>query len=460
MSYQANHDYPSQASNNPEIPHAYMGDALRHFPGASSSLRYIPTSSGSNITQSSSALFILPQELRSFVRPGSVYLKGAITVTGTLGGGVVRPAWGFAGQNATTAGNLVVATNVNFGNGSANSLFNRWTVSFGGLSMSYSNTNQFSSCVVPHASSRDYLESDCRQSELRGWMKQNNAEDLAINKTATFCVPVPLPCFNSESAFPMLLLNGGIQIEVQTETLNAAIFAYDAATVTGYGLSGLTLCYELTTVSEDFKRALIAAKASSGGYLLHQNDVTSIGPQSVAAGASTRLSLGVSLSSLRGGVFSMQPIANVTSVANAKIWNTNAMSTYTVSVNGQIVTLSNINDDTTMFMELQRALGRIGDITVNSSLVTLANTTSTNLRTNYTTSQFAAGFSTANYDGWEATSCGIPCDNIALDLTLVATSNASLFQAAITSVDSSLYLWLFHDSVLVFGPDGMVTLRK
>ena len=459
MSYQANHDYPSQASNNPEIPHAYMGDALRHFPGASSSLRYIPTSSGSNITQSSSALFILPQELRSFVRPGSCYLKGTITLTGAVTNAGF--AWAFAGQNSTVVGgNAANATTINGGNGSANSLFNRWTASFGGLSMSYSNTNQFSSCVVPHASSKDYLEGDCRQSELRGFHKIGAAADVATNRTATFCVPVPLPCFNAEQAFPMLLLNGGIQIEVQTETLNAAIYAFDAAHVTGYGLSGLTLCYELTTVSEDFKRALIAAKASSGGYLLHQNDVTSIGPQSVSAGASTRLSLGVSLSSLRGGVFSMQPISNVTSVVNPKYWFTNALSTYTVSVNGQIVTLSNINDDTTMYMELQRALSRIGDITVNSSLVSILNTTTTNLRSNYTTAQWACGFSTASYDGWEATSCGIPCDNIALDLTLVATSNANLFQAAITSVDSSLYLWLFHDSVLVFGPDGMVTLRK
>jgi hypothetical protein len=436
-----------------------MGDALRHFPGASSSLRYIPTSSGSNITQSSSALFMLPQELRSYIRPGSMYMKGTVTITGA----VINPgfAWAFGGQISTAAGgDAANATNINGGNGSANSLFNRWTVSFGGLSMSYSNTNQFSSCVVPHASSKDYLESDCRQSELRGFLKQGAAGDAATNKTATFCVPVPLPCFNAEQAFPMLLLNGGIQIEVQTETLNAAIYAFNAAHATGYGLSNLTLCYELTTVTEDFKRALIAAKASSGGYLLHQNDVTSIGPQSVAAGASTRLSLGVSLSSLRGGVFSMQPIANVTSVANAKFWTTNSMSTYTVSVNGQIVTLSNINDDTVMYMELQRALSRIGDITCTSSLAAVVNTTTTNLRNNYTTAQFAAGFSTASYDGWEATSCGIACDNIALDLTLVAASNANLFQAVINSADSSLYLWLFHDSVLVFGPDGMVTLRK
>ena len=460
MSYQANHDYPSQASNNPEIPHAYMGDALRHFPGASSSLRYIPTSSGSNITQSSSALFMLPQELRSFIRPGSMYLKGTVTITGANANAGF--AWAFAGQKLTVGGAdaLNVVTTVQGGNGSANSLFNRWTASFGGLSMSYSNTNQFSSCVVPHASSRDYLEGDCRQSELRGFHKIGAAADVATNRTATFCVPVPLPCFNAEQAFPMLLLNGGIQIEVQTETVNAAIYAYNAAHATGFGLSGLTLCYELTTVSEDFKRALIAAKASSGGYLLHQNDVTSIGPQSVAAGASTRLSLGVSLSSLRGGVFSMQPIASVSAVANSKYWFTNSLSTYTVSVNGQIVTLSNINDDTVMYMELQRALGRIGDITVNSALENLVNTSTTNLRNNYTISQFAAGFSTASYDGWEATSCGIPCDNIALDLTLTATSNSNLFQATITSVDSSLYLWLFHDSVLVFGPDGMVTLRK
>ena len=459
MSYQANHDYPSQASNNPEIPHAYMGDALRHFPGASSSLRYIPTSSGSNITQSSSALFMLPQELRSFIRPGSMYVKGTVTITGAVT--AASFAWAFAGQKSTVGGaDAGNTTAIGGGNGSANSLFNRWSVNFGGLSMSYSNTNQFSSCVVPHASSRDYLEGDCRQSELRGFHKIGAAVDVATNRTATFCVPVPLPCFNAEQAFPMLLLNGGIQIEVQTETLNAAIYAVTAATATGFGLSGLTLCYELTTVTEDFKRALIAAKASSGGYLLHQNDVTSIGPQSVAAGASTRLSLGVSLSSLRGGVFSMQPIASVTTVLNAKYWFTNALSTYTVSVNGQIVTLSNINDDTTMFMELQRALGRIGDITVNSCMDNVVNTSTTNLRNNYTTAQWAAGFSTSSYDGWEATSCGIPCDNIALDLTLVATANANTFQAAIASADSSLYLWLFHDSVLVFGPDGMCTLRK
>lgn len=462
--YQVPYDYPSQASNNPEIPHSYMGDSLRHFPGARSSLHYIPTSSGSNITQSSSALFMVPQSSHGYVRPGSMYIKGTCVVSGEISmtaDATASFAWTFAGQNTTAAN---IPTVVVAGNGSANSLFNRWTCTMGGLTMSYSNTNQFSSCVLPHLLNKDYCESDDRQSGLRGWSKVCNGANLAAvnidsNKTATFCVPVPLPCFNSETAFPLLLLNGGVQIEVQTETLFAAIHARAATNVTGFSLSGLTLCYELTNVTDDYKRALIAAKRDSG-YLVHINDVMSIGPQAVAAGASTRLSLGVALSSLKGGVFSMMPVTCTNNVTSAKFWTTNSLQTYDISVNGQIVTLSNINDDTTMYQELQRSLARLTDTSVTSALIPILNTNGTNLRNNYTTSQFCAGFSTNVCDGWELTSTGVPIDNLAMNLTFVGTANANLFQSAIVGVDASLYLWLFYDSVLVIGADGMCTLRK
>lgn len=462
--YQAPRDYPSLASNNPEIPHSYMGDALRHFPGARSSLHYIPTSSGSNISQSSSALFMIPQSSHGYVRPGSMYLKGTVTVTGsiaTTAANVASFAWAFAGQNTIDPN---IAGVVNCGNGSANSLFNRWTCTMGGLTMSYSNTNQFSSCVVPHCTSKEYCEHDERMSCLRGFSKTCNGADLAAsnvasNKTATFCIPVPLPCFNSEAAFPLLLLNGGVQIEVQTESLFAAIHAREATTVSAYGLSGLTLCYELTNVTEDYKRALIAAKRDSG-YLVHINDIMSIGPQTISAGASTRLSLGVALSSLKGGVFSMMKNSCVANVTSAKFWSMNGLSFYDISVNGQIVTLSNITDDTTVFQELQRSLGKICDTNVSSALIPLLNTHTTNLRNNFNSSQWCAGFSTNVCESWDLTSTGVPIDNLALNLTFVATANSNLFQEAIPSADASLYLWLFHDSVLVIGADGMCTLRK
>ena len=459
MAYQLPSEYPSVASNNPSIPNSFMGDDLRHFPGAKSSLRYIPTSSGSSISSSSSALFMLPQETHSYIRPGSMYLKGRVTVTATLS--VVAAAnvfaWAFAGQNSTA---VTAAATVVGGNGSANSLFSRWTVNCGGLSMTYQNMNHYRAAILPHALSKDYVENDLRQSELSGFVKISTGvagDNAAANKQANFSIPVPCPCFNSETAFPLLLLQGGIQIEVQTEALNAAIHSpTGAATVTAYSLDQLTLCYELTTVTEDYKRALIAAKAHSS-YLIHMNDMLSLGAQNVSA--STRLSIGVSLSSLKGGVFTFQPVTCVADQVTPKYYCLNGMTNYNVSINGQIVTLSNINDDTMMYIELQRALGRISDSTITSALTQVTNTTLTTLRNNYTSSAFAAGFSLENHDDWSFSSTGVPCDNIALDLTL-GTPDATMFQIATANASSNMYLFLFFDSVLVIGPDGMCSLRK
>ncbi len=109
---------------------------------------------------------------------------------------------------------------------------------------------------------------------------------------------------------------------------------------------------------------------------------------------------------------------------------------------------------------MQRCLGRINDSNVSSLLVSTVNTTTTNLRNNYSVGQFLAGCTAETVDDWSFSSQGVPIDQLAIELTLANTNDANQFQAATANQASNLYVFVFYDSILVVNPDGTCQIRK
>ena len=323
----------AEPHSNLSIPAQFIGDDLKSFgKGARSVIRVLPTSSGANIAPSSSALFTIPTGGYSYFKPNSFYLKGKCTVTVT---GAASVGWAFAGNSPSQG---LASTS---GYGGASSVINRINVQMGGTSISYSNYNHFRNAVMPHCASREYIETELRQLEYAGVTKDATT-DVQDNKDVFFSIPLWLPCFNSNQAFPALLMSSPITLEIVTEALNSAISSVTNA-VSNYALSELALFYETIDVGAEFKNALLSSKAGSY-YNIACNDWMSVGPVNVDA--SNRFQIGCGLSSLKAVLFTFQLADDTSAVlTKPKKYASNGLINYAISVNNQVVSPPNITND-------------------------------------------------------------------------------------------------------------------
>lgn len=439
----------AQPHDNLSIPMQFIGDDLKSFgKGARSVVRVLPTSSGANISPSSSALFTIPTGGYSYLKPNSFYLRGkcTVTVTGTTG-----VSWYFAGASN---GQSVSTTS---GTGGASSLINRINVQMGGTSISYSNYNHFRNSVLPHCASKEYIETELRQLEHAGVTKIAVTDANAACKEIYFSIPLWLPCFNSNQAFPALLLSSPITLEIVTEALNSALSSIGNA-VSNYALSELALVYETVEVSAEFKNALVASKANSY-YNIAVNDWMSVGPMNVDA--SNRFQIGCGLSSLKAVLFTFQLADDVSAVlAKPKKYVSNGLLNYSISVNNQVVSIPNITNDSICYAEMNRSLQRINDFNVVSYLTNLASADASGVRNSYTTQNFLAGVSTAVFSDWGYSNTGIDAQQVTLDL-IMGTPATQQWQNTTAAVASNMYMFFLYDSVIsVSLADGTVNIRK
>lgn len=437
------------------IPAQLTGEDLKSFRGAKNTIRYLPSSSGSTTAPSSSSIFNIPTGGNSYFKQGSFYLRGKCSVTqsGTTGAG-----WCFAGQSGTPT----LATTISNGVGGASSLIQRLSVTFpGGQSMSYPQYNHFVNSVVkPHCLSKEYVDTELRQLEYAGVIK-SNTDNNPDSKDVYFSIPLWLPCFNSNQAFPALLLNGNITLEIVTEAVNSAIYSMAslvANAVTNYSLSDLTLVYETIDVTPEFKNALVQSKMGST-YNIAMSDFMAVGPQAVSA--SNRIQIGVGLSSLKSVLFTFQLTDDVSaSWGKLKKYCSNGLTNYAIYVNNSIVTPPNITSDDYCYAEMNRALSKISDSNQVSCLTNILTPDAANLRNTYTSHNFLAGVSTQVFSDWLFASEGIPCDQLAVEVTL-GTPEDTRWQNSTAAAASNMYIFCLYDSVLVVDiATGTVMVRK
>jgi hypothetical protein len=449
MSYQTPQDYPALPSVS--IPSALLGDDLKSFRGGKSTIRNLPAASGSSTVENSSILFNIPAEPYGYIKSNSMMIRGKVVVTQTQAANAV---WMFAGQHSAAV--LTNAT-VTHGGGGAASLFSRFTLTLpGGAQVSYGQANHYRNAVVPHALSAEYFN-DLRQMESAGFVNIGAAGNLAEDKEIWFTTTVDIPCLNSQQALPLLLMSGGLSLEIITASVAEAFYT-TVAGITGFTLSQLSLIYEVIQVTPEFKSALVAAKAQAP-YLIHCNDRLQLGP--LAVDSTARLNVGLGLSSMKGVAFTMmlqtQLAANL---ALPKYYTCNGLTNFAMYNNGQLFSCPNMTSDDLVYAEMQRCLGRINDSNVSSLLVSVVNTSTSNLRNNYSVGQFLAGCTAETVDDWSFSSQGVPIDQLAIELTLANTNDANQFQAATANAASNLYVFVFYDSILVVNPDGTCQIRK
>lgn len=429
------------------VPSQLLGEDLKSFgKGARSIIRTVPSSSGS-VGPSSSMLFNLPQDSLGFIKPNSMSLtlKCTVTVTGAASSG-----WWFAGSNLTPT----LASTISHGSGGASSLLSRANIQIGGQTLSYAQYNHYRNAVLPHVLSKEYFENDLRQLEYAGVIKQNT-DDTADNKVVFVTLPLWLPIFNSKSAFPQLLVNSPITIELVTTSVIEA-FSCVTASITNYTIDNASLSYESIVVPYSYKEALLASKAGKS-YNMHINDWMAIGPQNMSGSA--RYNIGASLSSLKSILFTSQLQADQV-ITGIKKYTSNGLLSCSFYVNNQQVSASGLTDDSQIYDEMQRALGVTYDSNATSNMLSVLNVVSKGNRNTYTTHNFLAGCSTQCFNDWGFQQTGIPADQVSVEV-VAGTPTDVQFQEATAVANASLYVFLLHDSQLSIDVvTGQCMLRK
>lgn len=467
MSYSTPADYLPVGAPRPDaglqlaVPAALESDPGFVFAGARSTIKYIPASTGNSIGPSASTLFLIPQTSYGFIKPCSMYLRAKIVVTVTEGAGVL---WGYGGQNQglPTSANAIdpYATSANYtalGYGGASSVINRLTVTFpGGIQCSYPQYQIWRNSILPHALSREYFLTDLN--ELEGATSARLVTGAeATSRTAWVCIPLDLPCFNAAQAFPLCLLSGGIQIELQTETLAKALIGI-TTNPTNYSVSDMALVYDELVVSPAFKAA-VDAKTKMSGFKLALNDRLYMG--AISGASSSRTNFGVGLKSLKSVVGTIQLDAD-TAIGVAKKYNANGMNYWNLYLNGQQMTPSNLDNDAMVFAELQRSLQMLNDSNITSALDKLTTSNASSFRNTYCVGQFAFGASVAAYNDRTFSLSGVAADQVQVELVF-GNSTSDKWQIAAAGqapAASQVYLWALHDTVLTILGDGTLQIEK
>ncbi len=429
----------SQLENNLAIPSQLVGDDLKSFgKGSRNNVRSVPTSSGA-VGASSTLLFNLPVGGYDYIKSNSMYLKCSVRIEG-------------AHANNTNAGRLNfngISTVDLFDVGGASSLINRINVMVGGTSLSYSNYQHFRNAVMPHIVGYDFLSGDLRQLEYSSVdIPTGNTPNGAIDFTIDVAIPLWLPCFNSNQAFPSLLISTPITIEILTETI-ANAFALVETSINKYTVSDASLVYETITVSSEFKQALLQSKAGQM-YNIKLNDWMSVGP--TAPTGTMTYQIGCGLSSLRSVLWTEF-------LGNA--YKYNGLTDYKISVNNLQVSVNNPDNDAVTFAEMNRALSRLNDYHISSVLGQVTNVANSGIRNTYTVSNFLGGASCDVFSDYGYDQTGSPASTVTLELTHAGGSNRKWQNTNQFDGAASLFVFLLHDSTLsVDVSSGVVMIRK
>ena len=299
------------------------------------------------------------------------------------------------------------------------------------------------------------------------WLQNDGALMLSADTTYTLtalrtvdnlppihvCVPL-LGLLGSQSAFPLFLVNGTLQIQVDFQSTIAAIVNADAnCAITDIKFSEVQLVYDKISCEQAFVDSVRADMMKGNkfvfGYTNYQ--LTSV---SNAASASATFNYGLNVSSLRGVVMAQYETANIAAAATASPSIANDLTVFQVSLDGRQI--SNVAHNLALrpavsFAELQKCMGRLFDASISelsgnltvSVGAAVANTASQNP---YNTARFAIGSSAQRVNEGLAFS-GTPCSVASIQYTQGA--------AAVTS-----FLIFISDQQLLVTADGSVELVR
>lgn len=314
--------------------------------------------------------------------------------------------------------------------------------------------------LLAHSTSQPWLSNDGNLMLGAGNVYTLSALRTVDNLPALHvCVPL-LGLLGSQSAMPLFLVNGTLQIQVDFQSSIGSFIAVDgtniaADSITGCSFSEVQLVYDKISCEQAFVDSVRADMMKGNKFVLGYTNyqLTSLAN---TASANATFNYGLNVSSLRAVVMSQYETANLGSAKALTPSIANDISVFQVSLDGRQI--SNVNHNvllrpSTSFAELQKCMGRLFDASIsevsgdsNGSVAVDATQQQTSAQNEYNATRFAIGSSAQRINEGLAFS-GTPCSVSSIQYTQGAV--------AVTS-----YIFFISDQQLLVTSDGSIELVR
>jgi len=314
--------------------------------------------------------------------------------------------------------------------------------------------------LLAHSTSQPWLANDGNLMLGAGNVYTLSALRTVDNLPALHvCVPL-LGLLGSQSAMPLFLINGTLQIQVDFQSTIGSFVAVDGTNIADGAITNATfsevqLVYDKISCEQAFVDSVRADMMKGNkfvfGYTNYQ--LTSLAN---AATANATFNYGLNVSSLRAVVMTQYETDNLGSAKALTPSIANDISVWQVSLDGRQI--SNINHNVLQrpacsFAELQKCMGRLFDASIsetsgdaNGAVSVDATQQQTSAQNQYNASHFAIGSSAQRINEGLAFS-GTPCSVASIQYTQGATRVTS-------------YLHFISDQQLLVTADGSVELVR
>lgn len=221
------------------------------------------------------------------------------------------------------------------------------------------NADQVYDCLFAHSTSANWLDNDGRV-----LMLADSAVTLtAATETRNIVLPL-IGMLGSQQAFPLYLINGQLQIQLDYNVINRAVYSADAA-VSALVFSDIQLIYDRLQPEQAFIDSVRGQMMQGQNFVYAYTNYQSV--PKVSAANST-FNYGLNVSSLRGVIQTSVLTADLSSAtAQGKSLN-NGLTQFRVSLDGRLVnsnTLNTTSNPAVCFAEAQKCLSRVFDASIS-----------------------------------------------------------------------------------------------
>ena len=226
------------------------------------------------------------------------------------------------------------------------------------------NADQVYDALFAHSTSYDWLTHDAK-ALMKADVALTIADVVAPNNLtpATNIVLPLIGLLGAQQAFPLYLINGQLQIQLDYNAINRAVWSADAA-VSNYTISDVQLIYDRLQPEQAFIESVRGAMAAGQNFVYAYTNYQSV--PKVSAANST-FNYGLNVSSLRGVIQTSVLTADLTSDTAQGKSAANGLTQFRVSLDGRLVNSNTLNTAAVpalCFAEAQKCLSRVFDASI------------------------------------------------------------------------------------------------
>lgn len=304
----------------------------------------------------------------------------------------------------------------------AQALFNRITISSGGIIENLVNYDYWCNYIYTNCTNYSYFNNDAYLMERASW-------NTVPTTDVEVCVPIMSNILgNQNKSLPLFLLSQPLNIEINLNAVARAL--YGATAPTDFTISNPVFVYEQILGGSDYENAVRQTVAQSGVYNF-QFDSYLAHTASISAGASLSFNAGIGKESVSGLVVGEVLTADLAASASTNLGNVIRNSVAGDMGKGLLVDGVNclpflINSGNVQMIEQQRLANSIFDTLTTYAPATTQYDAADSAMNVINSGGFWAGFNLRTFDDAEVVS-GLKVLNFQLSKTLASTAGATFF---------------------------------